>query len=425
MKSARRRRPADVALGAACAVMISALFLDRATPERIAVEPSWGSKGTLGGILALSPGMAFLAVGWVIATRKPGNRIGRMCLAIGLLWTALMSGGALGLWIIQTKGVENEVGLWVNWVGDWLWAPILGLIGTHLLLRLPDGRLPSRGWRYYSRFCTTVIALFSLSLAVELDSVSRIVGTTNPALEYLEWARVLEPVAILYPLSFVGAIASLVMRSRRSGDEIRRQIRWIAIGGLSFVAIFLAVLAALQFGGVDSSSSAGIDTSSSAGQVLTNITLIGYSLVPISIGFSVLKYRLYDIDVIVNRALVYGSLTGTLGIAYLLIVALLQQLSRPLTGTSDLSIAVSTLAVAALFGPLRVRLQTFIDSRFYRSKYDATQTVEAFSARLRDEVDIDCLTNDLLAVVQESMQPRSVSLWLRASADSPATSAHG
>ena len=144
MKSARGRRPADVALVAACAVMMAALFLDRATPERIAVEPSWGSQGTLGGILALSPGMAFLAVGWVIATRQPGNRIGRMCLAIGLLWTALMCGGALGLWIIQTRGLDNELGLWVNWVGDWLWAPILGLIGTHLLLRLPDGRLPSR-----------------------------------------------------------------------------------------------------------------------------------------------------------------------------------------------------------------------------------------------------------------------------------------
>jgi len=417
MKSARGRRPADVALVAACAVMMAALFLDRATPERIAVEPSWGSQGTLGGVLALSPGAAFLAVGWLIATRRPGNRIGRMCLAIGLLWTALMSCGALGLWIIQTRTLDSDLGLWVNWVGDWMWAPILGLIGTHLLLRLPDGHLLSRGWRYYSRLCTTVLALFSVSLAVELDTVSGIAGTTNPALRYLDWARVLEPVSILYPLSFVGAIASLVMRSRRSGDETRRQIQWIAIGGLSFVAIFLAVLAALQIG--------GIDTASLEGQVLTNLAFVAYSLVPISIGFSVLKYRLYDIEVIVNRALVYGSLTGTLGLAYLVTVTLLQQLSRPLTGTSDLSIAISTLTVAAFFGPLRVRLQTFIDRRFYRGKYDATQTVEAFSARLRDEVDIDSLTKDLLSVVQESMQPRSVSLWLRGSADSPTTSAHG
>jgi hypothetical protein len=282
---------------------------------------------------------------------------------------------------------------------------------------LPDGKLLSPRWRHYSRFCTIVLAVFSLSVAVELDTVSGIAGATNPALPYLGWARVLEPVSILFPLSFIGAIASLVMRYRRSDAEIRHQIQWIALGGLSFVGSFVVVLAVLFLGKVD--------TASFEGQVLTNVTLIGYSLVPISIGFSVLKYRLYDIDVIINRALVYGSLTTTLGLAYFMIVAMLQQLFRPLTGTSDLSIAISTLAVAALFGPLRSRLQTFIDRRFYRGKYDATQTVEAFSSRLRDEVDIDSLTNDLLGVVQESMQPRSVSLWLRASSDSPGTSAHG
>jgi hypothetical protein len=287
-----------------------------------------------------------------------------------------------------------------------------------LLLRLPDGRLISQRWRHYSRFCTVVLAVVTLSAAVELDTVGGIPGSKNPVLPYLEWARVLEPLFILFPVSFIGAIACLVMRYRRSDDEVRHQIQWIAFGGLSFVGSFVVVGIVLALG--------GIETSSFEGQVLTNITLIGYSLVPISIGFSVLKYRLYDIDVIVNRALVYGSLTTTLGLAYLVTVALLQQVFTSVTGTSDLSIAISTLTVAALFGPLRVRLQTFIDRRFYRGKYDATQTVEAFSARLRDEVDIDSLTKDLLRVVQESMQPRSVSLWLRAgSSDTPATSAHG
>jgi small basic protein len=417
MRSVWGRRLADGLLILTFALMVVAAFLDQTAPERVSVDPSWGSTGLLGAALLLVPGAAFVAVGWLIATRQPGNRIGWMCLAIGLLWTVLMSAGSLGHWIFQKRGPGDELGLWILWVGDWLYATPLGLIGTHLLLRLPDGRLLSQGWRYFSRFSTAVIASFSLALAVEVDTVSGIAGTTNPSLHYLEWARVLEPVAILFPLSFVGAIACLVMRYRRSNNEIRHQIQWIALGGLSFVGSFIVVLAILQLGSVD--------TASFEGQVLTNITLVGYSLVPISIGFSVLKYRLYDIDVIVNRALVYGLLTTMLGIAYLIIVALMQQLFRPLTGTSDLSIAISTLAVAALFGPLRARLQTFIDSRFYRSKYDATQTVEAFSARLRDEVDIDTLTKDLLAVVQDSMQPRSVSLWLRASSDSAATSAHG
>ena len=417
MKSARGRGLANAALLLTCALVVAAILLDRATPQRITLEANWGSQGTLGALLLLLPGVGFVAVGWLISTRRSDNLIGRMCLAIGLLWTVLMSLGSLGYWIIQTGTVDNELGLWISWVGDWLWVPALGLFGTHLLLRLPDGRLISQRWRHYSRFCTIVLAAVTLSAAVELDTVGGITGSKNPVLPYLEWARVLEPVFILFPASFVGAIACLVVRYRRSDDEVRHQIQWIAFGGLSFVASFVVVGIVLALG--------SIETASFEGQVLTNITLVGYSLVPISIGFSVLKYRLYDIDVIVNRALVYGLLTTTLGIAYLLTVALMQQLFRPLTGTSDLSIAISTLAVAALFGPLRVRLQTFIDRRFYRGKYDATQTVEAFSARLRDEVDIDSLTYDLLTVVQESMQPRSVSLWLRASSDSAATSVHG
>jgi hypothetical protein len=417
MKSAGARRLANAALLLTCAIVVAAILLDRATPQRITLEANWGSQGTLGALLLLLPGVAFVAVGWLVSTRRSDNLIGRMCLAIGLLWTVLMSLGSLGYWIIQSRTLDNELGLWVSWVGDWLWVPALGLFGTHLLLRLPDGRLISHRWRHYSRFCTVVLVVVTLSAAVELDTVGGIPGSKNPVLPHLEWARVLEPLFILFPVSFIGAIACLVMRYRRSNDEVRHQIQWIAFGGLSFVGSFVVVLIVLELG--------GIETSSFEGQVLTNITLIGYSLVPISIGFSVLKYRLYDIDVIVNRALVYGSLTTTLGVAYLVTVALLQQVFTSVTGTSDLSIAISTLAVAALFGPLRARLQTFIDRRFYRGKYDATQTVEAFSSRLRDEVDIDSLTNDLLGVVQESMQPRSVSLWLRASSDTPRTSAHG
>ena len=418
MSTVRRTWPADAAVLLTCTMIVAAILLERATPERLSVEPTWGSNGSLGAVVLLLPGVAFVAVGWLIATRQSRNRIGRMCLAIGLLWTALMCSFSIGLWIIQSRSLANDPGLWVTWLGDWLWVPVLGVAGTHLLLRLPDGRLLSPRWRHYSRFCTMVLAFLSLSAAVELDTVSGIAGTRNPALRYLEWARVLEPVFFLFPLSFVGAIACLVMRYRRSDDKVRHQIQWIALGGLTFVGSAVVVMAVLQLGRVD--------TASFEGQVLTNITLIGYSLIPISIGFSVLKYRLYDIDVIINRALVYGSLTTTLALAYLVTVVLLQQLSRPLTGTSDLSIAISTLTVAALFGPLRVRVQAFIDRRFYRGKYDATQTVEAFSARLRDEVDIDSLTKDLLVVVQESMQPRSVSLWLRAgSSDTPATSAHG
>lgn len=204
MKSARGRRLANAALLLTCALVVAAILLDRATPQRITLEANWGSQGTLGALLLLLPGVAFVAVGWLISTRRSDNLIGRMCLAIGLLWTVLMSLGSLGYWIIQTRTVDNELGLWVSWVGDWLWVPALGLFGTHLLLRLPDGRLISQRWRHYSRFCTIVLAVVTLSAAVELDTVGGIPGSKNPVLPYLEWARVLEPVFILFPVSLSG-----------------------------------------------------------------------------------------------------------------------------------------------------------------------------------------------------------------------------
>jgi len=139
----------------------------------------------------------------------------------------------------------------------------------------------------------------------------------------------------------------------------------------------------------------------------------GLLFVPVSMGIGILKHRLYDVDVVLNRALVYGALTGILGVAYLGIVVLLQRLLDPLTRESDLAIAGSTLAVAALFRPLRVRVQTFIDRRFYRRKYDAAGTLGRFSSRLRDEIELDALSEDLISVVGETVQPSHASLWLR------------
>jgi hypothetical protein len=148
--------------------------------------------------------------------------------------------------------------------------------------------------------------------------------------------------------------------------------------------------------------------------------LLSFTLVPIAVGIAVLKYRLYDIDVIINRAIVYGSLTVTLALVYFGGVTGTQALLGTLTGQRELpqlAVVVSTLAIAALFNPLRRRIQTFIDRRFYRNKYDARKTLEAFSSRLRDETDLDDLTEDLVGVVRETIQPAQVSLWLRGQAD--------
>ncbi len=204
---------------------------------------------------------------------------------------------------------------------------------------------------------------------------------------------------------------SLVLRYRRSGGEQRQQIKWMAFAA-SVVVVLYAIAMIVSFVFPEESWT-------TAGSVwwlnlLTYAVLASFTLVPIAVGIAVLKYRLYEIDIIINRALVYGALTVTLVGVYVGTIVLLQGLLRAFTAQeSQLAIVASTLAVAALFNPLRRRIQGFIDRRFYRRKYDAAKTLEAFSAKLRDETDLDALNAELVGVVRETMQPAHVSLWLR------------
>ena len=206
--------------------------------------------------------------------------------------------------------------------------------------------------------------------------------------------------AILAAASMVASAVSLLVRMRRAGRVERQQIKWLAYGGAVAVgAVFV--------GGVISIWSPGAGTG-----------VIGFGLlgVPISTGVAIARYRLYDIDIVINRTLVYGALTAALVAGYFGGVATLQALFRALTGQEQqpqLAIVVSTLAIAALFDPLRRRIQSLIDRRFYRRKYDARKTLEAFSVKLRDETDLEALNEDLVGVVRETMQPAYVSLWLR------------
>ena len=231
-------------------------------------------------------------------------------------------------------------------------------------------------------------------------------------IEGAEWltagAYVLLP---LLPLCMLASALSLVLRYRRSGGEKRQQIKWIAFAASVVVVLYaIAMIASFVF---------PEESWTTAGSVLwlnllTYVVLSSFTIVPIAVGFAVLKYRLYEIDIIINRALVYGALTVTLVGVYVGTIVLLQGLLRALTAQeSPLAIVASTLAVAALFNPLRRRIQGFIDRRFYRRKYDAAKTLEAFSAKLRDETDLDALSDDLVGVVRETMQPAHVSLWLR------------
>nr|MDP9485736.1 hypothetical protein [Actinomycetota bacterium] len=203
----------------------------------------------------------------------------------------------------------------------------------------------------------------------------------------------------------------LVMRYRRSGGEQRQQIKWMAFAASVVVVLYaIAMLVSFVF---------PEESWTTAGTVwwlnlLTYAVLLSFTLVPIAVGVAVLKYRLYDIDVLINRTLVYGSLTAMLALIYVGGVVGLQAFFRAVTGQeSTLAVVASTLAIAALFNPLRQRVQGFVDRRFYRSKYDAAKTLAAFNARLRDETQLDTLVHDLAGVVRETIQPTHVSLWLR------------
>ena len=204
-------------------------------------------------------------------------------------------------------------------------------------------------------------------------------------------------------LSFPISIAALIVRYRRSSGRDRAQLRWVAFSGAVFVAVYVGSVSTLAF----------IDDESALGTFVTSFAQVAFAAFPIGIGFAVLRRDLYDIDVVINRTLVYTSLTASLAVVYVGSVLLLQLALSGVTEQSGLAVAGSTLAVAALFRPARARIQQQVDRRFFRSRYDARRTIERFSTRLRDEVDLSLLTADLQTVVSDTMRPAHVSLWLR------------
>jgi hypothetical protein len=227
-------------------------------------------------------------------------------------------------------------------------------------------------------------------------------------------------ILLLLPLCMVASALSLVLRYRRSGGEAREQIKWIAFAASVVGLLYLiTMVSSLTYSGPWGAAGTPLWLG-----LLQQASLVSFTAVPITVGFAVLKYRLYDIDLLINRTLVYGSLTATLVVLYFGGIVVLQGVFVALTGEkSTLAIVASTLLIAALFTPLRRRIQSFIDRRFYRRKYDARKTLEAFSAKLRDETDLDRLGVDLVEIVSETMQPAHASLWLRR--DSGAKSGEG
>ena len=410
------------ALAGLSAAMYAAAFVFAFLTLGVADPVEQSSSGGIGDLLVYLPFLAFPIVGALIASKRPENPIGWICLVSGLFWMSYAQGDASNAYeLARTGTVTSSVTL--DALLQATWTLPVGLLGIYMILLFPDGRLPSRRWRPFALFAGAVIALIPVVFVFVPGSLEGHPGVRNPfGLEQYPW---LEGVAVfgvlLLPLCILVSAASLVLRYRRSGAEVREQIKWLAFAA-SFVGVtyLSAVITGIFFlPGLFSSK----DPQPILYALIPNLLLMSYALIPTAIGFAVLKYRLYDIDIIINRALVYGPLTVSLAAVYFGSVVATQAVFRALTGQEQqpqLAVVVSTLAIAALFGPLRRRIQNIIDRRFYRRKYDRARIMAAFGSRLREDVELQALSDDLLGVLQETIQPAHASLWLRSPEGKPA-----
>jgi hypothetical protein len=370
--------------------------------------------GVIGEAVSFVLFLAFPIVGALIASRRPRNLIGWICLADGLLWMIISLTDSYFVYGVARPGsVPFPVA--IGTIGDqWLWVPTIGLLGIYLLLLFPDGRLPSRRWRPLALLSAVVIVLSSAAEGLAPGPLENQGGVLNPfGVEAFPWlvgaSYVLLP---LLPLCIFASAISMVLRYRRSSGEVRQQIKWIAFvgsfAGLSFLISMVSQLVVVAMRGDN------LPQIPWWFELLSDVAVLGFAGVPVAIGIAVLRYRLYDIDIIINRTLVYGLLTVTLVALYFGGIVVLQRVFVLLTGQqSTLAVVASTLLIAALFNPLRRRIQSFIDRRFYRRKYDARKALEDYSAKLRDETNLEALNDELVGVVAETMQPAHVSLWLR------------
>jgi hypothetical protein len=372
-----------------------ALMTRSSTPQR-------SYYGPVDAVFYLATVLTFSVVGAIIASRQPRNAIGWIFCGVGLVMGInSLAGGYAEYRLSGGYGPWSLAGT-AAWFASWSWTILVYVPTSFLLLLFPNGRLPSPRWRPVAWCAVLGLIGFVAGTGLQPGPLGDFPQIMNP---YGVDSLILDAVAltgvILALASMVASAVSLIVRMRRAGRAERQQIKWLAYGGAVVVG---AVFASGVFATI---------WSPDVGIALISLGLLG---VPIFTGVAIARYRLYDIDIVINRTLVYGALTAALVAVYFGGVATLQAIFRALTGQEQqpqLAIVVSTLAIAALFNPLRRRIQSFIDRRFYRSKYDARKTLESFSAKLRDETDLQALNNELVGVVRETMEPSHISLWLR------------
>jgi hypothetical protein len=341
---------------------------------------------------------AFATVGAIVASRRPRNPIGWIMCIAGVAYAYMGSADtyAQGL---RDGGDVLPGSTFAAWTSSWAWVLGIGLANTFLLLLFPTGRLPSPRWRPVAWLASAGLALAVPGLALAPGPLEGFPVENPVGVPGAEVAGGLG--LLLLVVAMLASIASLFFRYRRAGWAERQQLK-LLLYAAGLVALAIASVIAL-------------DTvlPSANGQVTNAVVTGAVTAIPFAIGIAILRHGLFDIDVVINRTLVYVTLTATLVGAYVGAVLVLQLALSPLTKESGLAIAGSTLAVAALVRPLRARIQASVDRRFYRSRYDAARTLERFGTRLRDQVELDSLSVELRVAVAETMQPAHVSLWLR------------
>jgi hypothetical protein len=379
------------------AFAVLAVLLDFYTP------PVPARHGPNYEVLAGVPLLVYPTVGAFLVSHRPKNSVGWILCGMGFVFEVGAFAGAHADYALFARSGSVPGGILMLWVTEWvgLWIFPSAVL---LVLLFPNGRLLARSWRAVVWAALAGGALWAFWWATwaqpnyfypSIDNPFGIGGVLGNIVEAL---GALGSTAVL--LSCIASVLSVFVRLQSAEGEERQQIKWFAYSAAVLVGGFFFVVAPAQ-------AIAG----PGAAFVFIMIGLMG---IPVAVGIAVLKYRLYDIDVLINRTLVYGSLTALLVALYFGGIVVLQRVFVFLTGQqSTLAVVASTLLIAALFTPLRRRIQSFIDRRFYRRKYDARKTLEAFSAQLRNETDLNALSEDLVGVVRETMQPAHVSLWLR------------
>jgi hypothetical protein len=358
----------------------------------VVVTPNAAQDGVLPYVSYLLFVLAFATVGALVSTRRPRNPIGWLFLGAGLSYVI----GGLSV----TESEHGSPGAWHDlaaWLGGWVWIAGVAPVGTFGLLLFPTGRLPSRAWRPVAWLAGAGLTLeiVGVATALELDG-----HVHNPVgLDAAPWLPgALQTVgAVALFLALLGSIASLVARFRAGRPDERQQLKWLMYAAS---IVLLGVIVTVPIEALGTPAATNVSNAISTAAVAT---------VPIAMGIAILRHRLYDIDLVIRRTLVYGVLTATLGAIDLGLVLLVGLA----VGRSGFAVAVSTLAVAGLFRPALARIQAVVDRRFYRRRYDAARTLEAFGGRLREELDLDALGADLRVVVNDTVQPAHVSLWLR------------